>query len=446
MNPTEIKVPKLLDFASIFESTSRRWYLWVTLLVLLILWAFYALAMQIMHGHIVTGMRDNVVWGIYIVNFVFFMGVSYAGALIGGSLLLFQAKWRGPVLRFAELLTIISLLIGPLFILLCIGRLDRLPYLLMYPRIQSPITWDVIAISTDLIGCVIFLWLVLIRDFARLRDEAGLKISKWRRKLYTFLALGYRGLPEQEKRLKLTKNIMAAMIIAIAIIVYSVLAWIFSVTLQPGWDSTIFGPYFVIAAVYSGAGVLIIIMWLYRKIFHLEAYITKKHFVSIGVVMMVLAMFFAYFTFSEYLTKWYGQKEMDSKLLNHLFNDYYYTFLFANYISILVPIVIVGIRKFRSITSITIAAVISVLGLWFNRYLIVVPTLEIPFLPIQDTRPDWISYSGTWVEYSLTLGGIALFCLLFTLATKLVPPIDISEMEDIKSASSDTNTPKTYFG
>ncbi|RLD75486.1 MAG: hypothetical protein DRJ15_16955, partial [Bacteroidetes bacterium] len=150
---------KLREFRSQVERPKTISIVWIIFLTLLILWGIYALIIQITQGHIVTGMRDNVVWGIFIVNFIFFMGISYAGALISGTLHLFRTSWRKPVIRMAELITIIALFIGPLYILLCIGRLDRLPYLVLFGRIQSPITWDVIAISTDIFGCIIFLYL-----------------------------------------------------------------------------------------------------------------------------------------------------------------------------------------------------------------------------------------------------------------------------------------------
>ena len=148
----------LKEFAPQLLKTSLLGKAWMALLIGLVGLGVYALILQIVDGHIITGMRDNVVWGVYIVNFIFFMGVSYAGALISGTMHLFKTPWRGPILRIGELITIIALCIGPLYILLCIGRLDRLPFLFMYPRIQSPITWDVIAITTDLFGCVIYLW------------------------------------------------------------------------------------------------------------------------------------------------------------------------------------------------------------------------------------------------------------------------------------------------
>lgn len=428
---TEVSsIQMLQEFAPQLEKTGKTWYIIFFTSLAFFIFGVYGLYRQIADGHIITGMRDNVVWGVYIVNFIFFMGLSYAGALISGILHLFKSSWRGPIIRIAELITIISLVIGPVFILFCIGRLERLPFLFVYPRIQSPITWDVIAISTDLIGCILFLYLSFIEDFAKLRDYKELKLPAWRKKLYRVLALGYKDTPKHYAIISNVKNIMAAMIIAIAIIVYSVLAWIFGVTLQPGWHSTIFGPYFVIAAVYSGAGMLIILMWIFRKVYKLENYITKKHFVNVGVILLILAAFFGYFTFSDYLTKWYGSVKMDKVLIDKLFSDkYYLLFIFCNYVGILAPIVVVGFKKLRTINNIFIVSVITVFALWINRYLIVVPTLETPYFPIQEFKTEWLSYSATWVEWSLIFAGVSVFIMLFMLASKFVPIISVSEME-----------------
>jgi len=420
----------LEEFAPQIERTGRAGKLWIAFLILVICFGWFALYWQVSRGHIVTGMRDNVVWGVYIVNFIFFMGISYAGALISGTLHLFHAGWRKPIIRMAEFITIISLLIGPCFIMLCVGRLDRLPNLVIFGRIQSPITWDVIAISTDIIGCILFLYLALLRDLGKMRDYSALKVPEWQKKMYKILALGYTGTPEQQIRLKKATDVMAGMVIAIAIIVYSVLAWIFSVTLQPGWHSTIFGPYFVIAAVYSGTGVLIIAMYAFRKVYHLEEHITLKHFVNVGVIMLVLAAFFGYFTFSEYLTKWYGSEKNDEQLIKILFDEYYLMFILSNYVGVLVPLIVVGFRRLRTIRNITIAAAVVVIALWLNRYLIVVPTLESPYLPIQDYRTDWVIYSATWVEWALTAAGCAMFCLLFTIGSKLIPIVPVSDLKE----------------
>lgn len=220
---------------------------------------------------------------------------------------------------------------------------------------------------------------------------------------------------------------MSKMVIAMAIVAYTVLAWIFSLTLQPGWNSTIFAPDFIFSGLYSGVGVIIIIMFLVRKYFKLEKYLVKSHFVMAGVVLLVLSLLFGYFTFSDYFAKWFSHKPADINLLNTLFTTYFWQFIIANYIGVLVPLFILSIKKIRTIKSITFAAVIAVFGLWLNRYLIVVPTLETPYVPIQDTRPEYLHYTATWVEWSLTFAGVAAFILFFLLIMRLVPIISISE-------------------
>ncbi|MBT8221721.1 MAG: polysulfide reductase NrfD, partial [Eudoraea sp.] len=250
---------------------------WIGLLLALILTGIVAFILQVVKGHEVTGMRDNVVWGIYIINFIFFVCLSYSGAFISGILHFLKTPLKNSVMRIVEIITVLSLIIGPIFILLCIGRLDRLHYLFIYPRIQSPITWDIIAILTDLVGCFIYLYMTFIPDFAILRDN-GQDQPLWRQKLYRFLAMNFEDTPEQRQRLNKLIRTMSVMIIVLAIVAYSVLAWIFSLTLQPGWNSTIFAPYFIVAGLYSGVGVIIIAMFLVRKYRKLDHYIRKIHF------------------------------------------------------------------------------------------------------------------------------------------------------------------------
>ena len=418
------------EFSPMLKKTGFMSKVWIGLLITVILAGLYAFYLQVQKGHEVTGMRDNVVWGIYIINFIFFVGLSYSGAFISGVLHFFQTPWKNSVSRIIEIITVLSLIVGPIFILLCIGRLDRLHYLFLYPRIQSPITWDIIAIMTDLIGCFLYLYLTFIPDFAILRDNLDAKTPTWRKKIYKFLAIGYQDTPTQHKRLHKLTGIMSTMIIAMAIVAYTVLAWIFSLTVQPGWNSTIFAPYFIIAGLYSGVGVIIIAMYLIRKYLKLDHYIRKVHFVGAGIILLVISLLFGYFTFSEYFAKWFSHKTHEINLLNTLFSRYFWEFIFANYFGVLVPIIILFFKKFRTIKAITFAAVIAVLGLWMNRYLIVVPTLETPFLPIQDTRPDFIHYSATWIEWSLSFAGIAAFILFFILIMKLVPIIPMSGIID----------------
>lgn len=426
----EIRKRELVkEFSPMLEKWTTTSKIWMGFLALVILAGLVAFVMQVTKGHEITGMRDNVVWGIYIINFIFFVCLSYSGAFISGILHFFKTPWKNAVSRIVELITVLSLIVGPIFILLCIGRLDRLHYLFLYPRIQSPITWDIIAIITDLVGCFIYLYLTFIPDFAILRDNAK-DAPNWRKKLYTFLAIGYRDTESQRNRLHKITRTMSAMIIALAIVAYSVLAWIFSLTLQPGWNSSIFAPYFIVAGLYSGVAVIIIAMFLIRKYYKLEAYIKTTHFKAAAVILLIVSLLYGYFTFSEYFSRWFSHKVHDEDLLNTLFGRYFWEFIFANYIGILVPIVLLFFKKLRTVKVITFSAVIAVIGLWVNRYLIVVPTLETPYLPIQDTRPEYIHYTATWVEWSLSFAGVAAFILFFILLMRLVPVIPMSGIID----------------
>jgi molybdopterin-containing oxidoreductase family membrane subunit len=161
-------------------------------------------------------------------------------------------------------------------------------------------------------------------------------------------------------------------------------------------------------------------------LFHRGRTIRKAHFIGAGLVLLVISLLYGYFTFAEYFSRWFSHKTADYSLLNTLFGKYFWTFIFANYFCILTPIAILAIKKLRTIKLITIASILAVVGMWLNRYLIVIPTLETPYLPIQDTRPEFISYTGSWIEWSLSLAGIASFLLLFTLLAKFVPVVPIS--------------------
>jgi len=420
-------------FTAQMTSISRAGIIGLVVLGLILAGGIYALIVQVVDGHIVTGMRDNVVWGIYIANFIFFIGISYAGALISGILHLLRVPWRAPIIRIAEMITVISTIIGPTYILLCMGRLDRLHHLALFGRIQSPILWDVLAISTYLMGSIIFLYLASIRDLSALRSYPFK--SKWRTKLYKFLSVDFNGNTVQNQYLDRALNIMSSIIIPLAILVHSVLAWIFGMTLRPGWHSTIFAPYFVIAAVFSGTGVLIIAMWVFRKVYHLESYITKIHFNYLGIILMILGALYAYFTFSEYLTSWYGSETWEMEVLYKLFdyNEYWWWFFFAAIVGVLLPIIVILFPRFRSINSITAVSVVAVMALWVKRYLIIIPTLETPLLPLQDMRPEYIHYTVTPIEWLLTFAGIAMFILLFFLFSKFLPIVNVVKVAEGRS-------------
>lgn len=411
------------------------WIIKVVLLAFIICIGFYALAMQFIEGHLITGMRDNVVWGVYIVNFVFILGLSYAGALLAGIFHLGRVEWAKPLQRILKLITVFSLIVGPFFILLCLGRPERLLNLIIYARIQSPIIWDVIAIVTDLIFCIVYMFITYIKDFALLRDSASdLNLSKWRIKIYEFFAFGYKNTPGQAKLLNQALDILAAIIIPTTIIAYSLLAWLFGMNLKVGWHSSIFGPFFVLSAVYSGIALLILIMWIYRKSRKLEKSFTDEHFNYLGFAMIILSLFYGYFYFSDYITDWYNMQNTYTVLWDKYFDftQYGYPFVISIFVVAFLPSIIIGVPWFRSINSIAITSMLVLAGLWMMRYLMIVPVLETPYLPVQDFRQDWVHYSATWIEWSLTLSGMAIFILAFILAGRLAPIIPISEMAEKK--------------
>jgi molybdopterin-containing oxidoreductase family membrane subunit len=176
-------------------------------------------------------------------------------------------------------------------------------------------------------------------------------------------------------------------------------------------------------------------MYLIRKHLRLEHFIRKVHFVGAGVILLVLSLLFGYFTFSEYFARWFSHKLYDMQLLDTLFDDYFWQFILANYVGVIVPVVILSFKRFRTVNMITFAAVIALLGLWLNRYLIVVPTLETPYLPIQDTRPEFLHYTATWVEWALSFAGVAAFFLMFMLLIRFVPVIPVSELQADETSS-----------
>ncbi|MFN8257200.1 MAG: NrfD/PsrC family molybdoenzyme membrane anchor subunit [Bacteroidales bacterium] len=433
MKIAQKNLDNLKKFSPYLESTSPMGWAWIIFLVVVILLGFVAIAYQWINGQIVTGMRDYVSWSLYKVNFIFFMGIGLAGALTSSVLHLLNPVWKKPIVRISELMAIISLVIGPVYILCDVGRLDRLMNVFIYARLASPITWDVIAILMELIVCIVFLYLGLIHNFAILRDYNQLKVSAFRKKMYRFMAINYENTPEQKKQIEWAQNVLAVMVIPMGIIVYSVIAWLFGMTKQAGWDSTIFGPYFVVAASFAGIGALIIVLATFRKFFKFEEYITLRHFNILANTMLLLAFFYGYLSFSEYFSKWYGYGQFNAELIARLFDfsGYGPWFVYANFGAMLIPMIILAVPKWRTITSITASAIVVVTAVWIKCYLIIIPTLESQHLPIQDSRPEWISYTPSLVEIALTLAGFATFCLFLTLASKFVTVLPSSvEMEE----------------
>lgn len=421
----------LQTFGPQLEKSGTMYRLWVGFLLLMILFGGYGLFRQIYIGHVVTGMRDHAVWGYYIANFVYFIGVSYGTAMLAAILYYFKVPWGRPIIRIAALVAFISGIIGPVFILLCIGRFDRLHYLFIHARVQSPITWDVMVISTYLVGITVFTYLLLIKDFAILRDTDKFEFPSWRKKLYNALALRYTGTSEQDQQIGHSTKSMAFIMVPKVVLAFAVLSWIFGMTLRPGWRSSIFGPSYVIASIATGIALIIGVMWVYRKLYKLEDYLKDEHFRYMSLILIALVGAFGYFTLSEYITSWYTSMTWESKVTDKLlsFKEFGWAFHLANFFGIILPIVVIAFRRFRTPTIITALSLMVVFAMWVRRYLTVVPPLETPLLPIQDARPEYVHYSATWVEWSLVLAGAATFFIFFTLVPKLINVVPISDYE-----------------
>ncbi|MFH0942260.1 MAG: NrfD/PsrC family molybdoenzyme membrane anchor subunit [Chloroflexota bacterium] len=406
--------------------SSRNYYIFILSLLAIVLWGLYAFIVQLRFGLVSTGMRDQVLWGLYLVNFVFFIGISHAGTLISAILRVTHASWRTPVTRMAEMITVVAISVGALMPIIDLGRPDRVWHIVVFGRFQSPLLWDIVSITSYLTGSLIYLYLPLIPDFALMRDRLSRGASSIKRTAYTMLAVGWHNTPQQRKRLERAIGIQAILIIPIAISVHTVVAFVFSMLMRPGWDSTIFGIYFVIGAIFSGIASIIIVMAIFRKFFHFEEYITEKHFRNLSYLLLTALILYFYLTISEYLTVGYKLQVEEKHLLENLLfgpnGPWFWTFVVSG---MLLPAFLIVFRKWPTIPRLVVASVLVNIGMWIKRFIIIIPTLEVPLMPY-----EFGTYRPTWVEWSITAGAFAGFILIFAILAKVLPLISIWEVAE----------------
>jgi molybdopterin-containing oxidoreductase family membrane subunit len=422
--------------------TSWRFYLLAAVPAVFVVAGLASWFTQMFLGFGISGLNWPVYWGFYVTNFVFWIGISHAGTLISAILRLVNAGWRRPVTRCAEVITVFALMIGAMFPLIHLGRpwlaFWLVPYpseRMIWPNFRSPLVWDFFAINTYLTGSLLFLILPMIPDFAIVRDKS----TGMRKRIYRVLALGWRGTPKQWHRLETAMQIMAIAIIPVAVSVHTIVSFDFSMAPVPMWQTTIFGPYFVAGAIFSGIAALLVAMAALRRFLHLEAYLLPVHFENLGKLLLVMALLWGYFVFNERLVTYYGNEPAEMAVFwqtqREAYAPLYWTMVIGNFV---LPLVLMGIRRFRTITGCVIASLGVILGMWLERYLIIVPSLGHKYLPYSFGR-----YTPQPVEIVITAATFGAMVLLYVLFAKVVPIISIWELKAGEHTPPDLLPPAT---
>ena len=419
------------EMLSSLSPPTRRWYLLAFLLGAVVAWGLAAFTWQVMNGMYVTGKNRPVMWGFYITGFVFWVGLSHSGTMVSAILRLSRANWRRPILRAAEAMTVFSITVAALFPLIHLGRNWTFFYMIPYPNqrglwpnFRSALLWDMTAIMTYIIGSSLFLYVGMLPDLAVVRDRSG----GWRRKLYTVMAMGWRGTAHEWSVYHKASTLMAALIIPVAVSVHSIVAWDFAVTMVPGWHSTIFPPYFVIGAILSGVAAVITLMIIVRRAFRLEEYLTPLHFDNMGKILLVISLLWSYAYFVEVQTIWYAHEPIEWEVFSFMADKYTVPLLLMLVGNAVLPIATMCFRRLRR--SIGVMLVVSLLvnvAMFIERFLIIVPSLSHKNMPF-----IWGSYRPSWVEISVNIAAVAGFALLYTIFAKLFPIVAVTDVRELE--------------
>ena len=428
---TEIKKEQFQDLVSEINyplnRTGSSFKIWIGFLSLLVGVAGFMYIRQIRIGLGTTDMRDIASWGLYIADFVFLIAVSLVGSLITAILKLSNVKWATPLTRISEIIAVAALFSALTIIVVDMGRPDRLWHIFVYGRLQSPIVWDILVVNTYLVISLLLLYLPLIPDIALLRKNMGHK-PKWQQKMYKVMSLGWQGTEEQFRILNLSLNVLMVVIVPVALSIHTVTSWLFASTLRPGWDSTIFGPYFVAGAFMVGAAVVIVTMYIICNAYKFKEYITDEHFDLMGKLLVLTSLVYLYFNLNEFMVPAYKMKSSESShILGLLVGDYALLFWIVQIVGMIAPIILMIFKPFRKPFPLFTISILIVIGAFLKRFLIVTPTLLHPFLPVQNYPDSYHHYNPTFSEMIITIGSIAGIALVISLFIKLFPIIPICE-------------------
>jgi Ni/Fe-hydrogenase subunit HybB-like protein len=406
---------------------NKSFLLWITFLFLALIICLYVYSIQLRKGLGVTGLRDITSWGMYIANFVFFVASSLVGMLISCVLGLIGFRWVTPIARIAEIVAVAFAAVAGLVIISDMGRPDRLPYVFLYGRVQSPILWDVTVVTTYFVLSLLLWFLPMIPDIAvartRLQNRPSLLV-----KVYGILSFKWVHHPEQYKILNQAVKILIILIIPTALAIHTVTSWLFAVTPRAGWDSTIFGPYFVSGAFVSGTSALLIAMYFFRTNFRLQSYITDYHFERVARLLFLVSVVYLYFNLNEFLVPAYKMKKFDAFHIHELFAGHYaFAFWLVQLGGLVIPIFLLIFRFMRKPLPLLVISIFMFTASWLKRYLIVVPPQGHPYLPVQYVPQEWMVYKPTLIESTITLATFILVLIIITLLSKFFPVVPIVE-------------------
>lgn len=378
----------------------------------------------------IWAITQPVAWGFAIVEFVWWIGIGHAGTLISAILLLFKQGWRNSINRFAEAMTIFAVICAGLFPLIHVGRpwlgywLFPLPFTMtVWPQFRSPLLWDVFAVSTYATISVVFWYMGMVPDFGTLRDRAKHPFVQW---FYGLLSLGWRGSVRHWARYETAALLLSGLATPLVLSVHTVISFDFAVAVLPGWHTTIFPPYFVAGAIYSGFAMVLSLAIPLRKFYHLESLVTERHIDNMGKLMLTTGFIVAYGYGMEAFMSWYSADHWEAfTFWNRAFGPMgwsYWTLLTCN---LFIPLTTLWSRKLRvNMTYMFILSIIVNIGMWFERFVIVVTSLYRDFLP-----SAWGTYRGTKWDYMTFFGTVGLFLALFMLFVRFAPMIPMSEIK-----------------
>lgn len=402
-----------------------------------------AFVRQMVVGMGVTGLHQPVFWGAYIATFVFWVGLSHSGTIVSSILRLTMANWRRPILRGAEAMTAFSLMVAGLFPMIHVGRQWRVYYMFplpnqreLWPNFKSPLMWDMMAISIYLTGSLTFLYIGLLPDIATARDRA-IANGNWRAGYLKLLALGWRGRNFDWAVYNKASLFLAVIILCIAPSVHTIVSWDFAMTMTPGWHTTIFGPYFVVGAINSGVAGVILLMIIIRSIFKLQHIIRDLHIDCLGQLQLVIALIWLYFYFCEFNVTWYSNKPEEMAVWNWQWERFPLQ-LIVMIAGTALAVGLLGFKKIRRNMKAMVAITILInIGMYCERYLIVVPVLS-----HRDNPYKWTDYWASPTELSIILMSFCFFALLYALFIKVFPIITMADVKEGVVISGDVRLGK----